>query len=365
MNAGDTHIHLNQYRTCLGALRREFRRARPLPAVSFYLFGMGPRRKLIYQAGALTDALTGERLYAWQVQAETILPSEYRVILDLPDGSRVHIWEDETGIRLEDGGAPCLLSSGPLNLPRFEPHRYAPVLRVLHQEILVNILNGAPLPNFFVYPKPWYRDAAMMAMVLRQTANLHLIRDWILGLREPYDRNNAGECEADNLGQALYLVSLVTDASHLLVPAVLAELPRFEVSDYLKGNTDFAEHPLYQTKWARFGLAALGLPDPYQVPVFPDSYSSLFWWDYRDRHAPGWRFSELDYPYLDWAEAHFYAETSAPLGDRDYPLSWESRASQANYAALARLSPAYVAEQLAAPHTWHAAEMFLYLLSAG
>jgi hypothetical protein len=26
------------------------------------------------------------------------------------------------------------------------------------------------------------------------------------GLREPYDRNNAGETEADNLGQALYLV---------------------------------------------------------------------------------------------------------------------------------------------------------------
>jgi hypothetical protein len=237
------------------------------------------------------------------------------------------------------------------------------VLRVLHQEILVNILDGLPLPNFFVYPKPWYRDAAMMAMVLRHTGNLPLIREWILSLREPYDHNNAGESEADNLGQALYLVSLVADASHPLVPAVLAELPRWQVKDYIQGRSDFAEHPIYQTKWIKFGLQALGLPDPYQVPIFPDSYSSLFWWAYQDRHTPAWRFSELDYPYLDWAEAHFYNETSAPLGDRDYPLSWEARASQADYAALACLSPAYVSEQLAAPHTWHAAEMFLYLLA--
>lgn len=32
-----------------------------------------------------------------------------------------------------------------------------------------------------------------------------------MGLSEVYDRNNKGETEADNLGQALYLVSLVSE----------------------------------------------------------------------------------------------------------------------------------------------------------
>ena len=240
-------------------------------------------------------------------------------------------------------------------------HPYAPILRVLHQEILVNILDGLPLPNFFVYRRPWLRDGAMMAMVLRQTGNLDLIRAWILGLREPYDRNNAGETEADNLGQALYLVSLVSGASHPLVASVLAELPRFEVDEHIRGRSDFAEHPVYQTKWAKFGLASLGLPDPYRVPLVPDSYSALFWWDYRDRHVPGERFRGSDYPYLNWAEAHFHGEAGAPLGDLDYPLTWEANASQAEYAALASFLPAHAAEKLAAPHTWHAAEMFLCL----
>jgi GH15 family glucan-1,4-alpha-glucosidase len=59
--------------------------------------------------------------------------------------------------------------------------------------------------TLFVYPKAWLRDAAMMGMAFEATGNLHVIREWILGLREVYDRNNAGEEEADNLGQALYL----------------------------------------------------------------------------------------------------------------------------------------------------------------
>ena len=323
---------------------------------------MGPRRKLFYHAGVLHDALNGEMLRAWTVSQEIILPAEYRVVLRTSGGEEVQVWEDEDGIWLEEGGQRRRLDGGRMVLPGFEGHPYAPILRVLHQEILVNILAGLPLPNFFVYPRPWLRDGAMMAMVLRQTGNLDLIRAWILGLREPYDRNNAGETEADNLGQALYLVSLVSDASHPLVASVLKELLRYEVDDYIRGRSDFTEHPVYQTKWAKFGLASLGLPDPYQVPLLPDSYSALFWWDYRDCHVPGERFQGSDYPYLNWAEAHFHGEAGAPLGDLDYPLTWEANASQADYAALASLLPAYAAEKLAAPHTWHAAEMFLCLI---
>jgi hypothetical protein len=39
----------------------------------------------------------------------------------------------------------------------------------------------------------------MMCMRLERTGNLGLVKDWILTLREPFDCNNAGVCEPDNL----------------------------------------------------------------------------------------------------------------------------------------------------------------------
>ena len=151
------------------------------------------------------------------------------------------------------------------------------------------MIDGLPVPNHFVYEKPWYRDAALMAMCLQATGNLDAIRDWVMKLDVPYDQNNAGEIEADNLGEALFLISLISNKDHPLVNKILRELPKCEVhSDqglYLKGRSDFAEHAVYQTKWAEFGLRSLGLNDPYTIPAIADSYSSLFWMDYRDRHA--------------------------------------------------------------------------------
>ena len=232
---------------------------------------------------------------------------------------------------------------------------------MLHQEILVNIVDGRPLPNYMVYSKPWYRDGAMVAMVLKETGNLDLIRDWVLRLREPFDRNNGGVEEADNPGQVLYLASLFTDRAHPIVKAALEALPRFQTEDYLSGPTDFSKHPVYQTKWAKFGLAALGLQDPYHIPPLADSYSSLFWWASKGEHVPMPSKPSLDYPYLTWAEDHFHGTRAGPVGNRDYPLTWEARASQARYEGMRSLSPDYTRLKLAAPHTWHAAEMFLLL----
>jgi len=59
-----------------------------------------------------------------------------------------------------------------VKLPTFEGHRYGRVLRVLHQELLVNVTPAGPVPNFFVYSRPWYRDGAMMALAFRETGNL-------------------------------------------------------------------------------------------------------------------------------------------------------------------------------------------------
>jgi hypothetical protein len=241
------------------------------------------------------------------------------------------------------------------------------VMRVLHQELLVNVTPTGPVPNFLVYPRPWYRDGAMMALAFRRTGNLDLIRDWILSLREPCDRNNAGENEADNLGQALFLVSLVSDTNHPLVAKIQAELPKFvvqqEQAKFIRGRSDFAEHPVYQTKWLKYGLRALGLPDEFTIPLIADGYSALFWMDYHEAYVPG-RDSDdrVNYPYLGWACDHFHHQQRSPISDRDYPLTWEAKASQARYQGMALVSDEFVQQRLSAPHTWHAAEALLYLL---
>ena len=363
---------LAAYRAELDAFRKEFGGARELPDVRFFLFGMGQRAKFIYRDGRLLDARIGKVVKEWRIKSDIIVPPDYRVILETADGGRVSIAEDEEAVWIEDGNRRVAVEGtrAAVKLPSFAGHRYAQVLRVLHQELLVNITTAGPVPNFFVYAKPWYRDGAMMAMAFRETDNLGLIRDWILGLCEPFDRNNGGMTEPDNLGQALFLVSLVSDRNHPLVPKVLAELPRFEregpQGKYICGKSDFAEHPVYQTKWLKYGLRALGLPDNYAVPRVADSYSALFWMDYRDAHVEG---KDSDnrgaYPYLGWACDHFHGRKKSPIGNRDYPLTWEQHASQAKYAALAVLDPVYVEQKLSTPHTWHAAEVFLYVLKNG
>lgn len=363
-------LRLEEYRAELDRFRSEFGGARDLPDRPFFLFGMGQRTKLLYKSGTLSNARSGEVIRRWKIAREFILPPAYAVILHLPGGDSAQIVEDEQAVGVVEGDRRWIVpgTESRVRLPTFEGARFPRLLRVLHQELLVNITPVGPVPNFFVYDRPWYRDAAMMALAFRETGNLDCLRPWILGLREPFDRNNAGETEADNLGQVLFLVSLVSNTNHPVVARVLGELPRFERTGpqgrYIEGRTDFAAHPVYQTKWLKFGLRALGLPDPYTVPAMPDSYGALFWMDYRDQHLPGRDADDRsNYPYLGWACDHFHGTKKSPISNRDYPLTWESHASQANYAGLRALDPVYEDQKLAAPHTWHAAEVFLYLLA--
>lgn len=69
-----------------------------------------------------------------------------------------------------------------------------------------------------------------------------------------------------------------------------------------------------------------------------------------------------DYPYLTWAGSHHSVQKKGKLSDRDYPLTWEAKASQADYRGMDLIDPAYARERLCTPHTWHAAEAFLDLL---
>jgi hypothetical protein len=358
------------YRAELEEFRKEYGGSRELPNVPFFLFGMGQRPKFLYRGGKLVDLRNGVVAGQWKVKSEVILPAEYRVVITKEDGSKMQIVEDEIAVWITDATNRMTMNKTdvPVKLPAFPDHKYSQILRVLHQELLVNITAAGPVPNLFVYKKPWYRDGAMMGMVLQKTGNLRSIRDWIMHLNDPFDRNNAGETEPDNLGQALYLISLVSDKKHSLVPAIALATRQFEHESpngkYISGRTDFTEHPVYQTKWLKYGMRSLGLNDSFAVPEITDSYSALFWMDYRDAHV----ISNKDakdrekYPYLGWANDHFNRTKKSPISNRDYPLTWEQDASQADYNGLAMLDQAYIDQKLAAPHTWHAAEIFLYLL---
>jgi len=336
-----------------------------LPRQAFYLFGMGPQRqKLLYRDGVLYDLFTGEVLQRWDVASESILPDEYSVSIQTTDRDAVNIYEDEEGVWLHEESYPQPLTSAPVQLPRFDDEWHGAMLRALHQEILVNILPAGPLPNLLVYDRPCYAGAAAVCMCLEKTGNLGLVRDWALGLDQPFD-SVCGNAEPDNLGQALYIISLFADAGHPLVAAVLGALDEFRRDDYITGMTNGDEHPVYQTKWLKFGLRSLGLEDTFQVPPLYDSYSALFWMDYKESYvrgpSVGSHAGELR-PYLAWAEAHFHGWDPPEWAQRDgYPLTWECEATGAHYERMAVVNSEHVERRIAAPHSWQAAEMFLYL----
>jgi hypothetical protein len=172
--------------------------------------------------------------------------------------------------------------------------------------------------------------------------------------------------EADNLGQVLYMISLVGDRRHPLVETVLRALPDCQRDGHIVGRTDYADHPVFQTKWVKCGLRALGLDDTLKVPAVYDAYSALFWMDFKDQHVHGPRFDARNgqlFPYLAWAEAHFYgAEPPMEPHEGSTPLSWEEKATDAEFWRMAPISQKMARSQLCMPHGWHAAEMFLYFM---
>jgi DUF1680 family protein len=363
---------LKKYVDQLSEFEKEFR-SRELPDIEFFLFGMGNRTKLLYKDGVLKNAISGEIIKQWPVKRDLIIPNEYKVEIETLTDVFITIYEDENGVYIKEGRKNERVdgTNATIKLPTFVGHKYSEILKVLNHEILINIVDSKPVPNFIVYNKPWRRDAAMMAMCLEETGNLNLIKDWVLNLNEPYDRNNEGNTEPDNLGQTLYLLSLFSDENHPLVKTILEAAKEFEVKDdnglYIKGSSDFHETPVYQTKWMKYGLRALGMDDPYSIPKIHDDYSSLFWWDYKDNYLEGTtdaydQWNDDKYPYIGWAADNFHGKKRNPISNRLYPLTWEQEASQAKYENLDIIDEVYVTEKISAPHTWHAAEVFLYLL---
>lgn len=356
---------LQDYRKSRDELKRLFPAARGVYNQRFYVFGMGPRPKMYYENKALRHADSGEVIRKWEVDRDIIVPSEHAVVIRDVNGYETMIKEDAEGIWMEDvnSGTKQPLSSMPINLPAFEDHKFGPVLRVLQQEFLVNIVNGVPLPNLFAYKEPSYRDAAMVCMALEKTGNLPLVSDWILRLREPFDKLSGVE-EPDNLGQLLYMISLVSDSSHRAVRQVRDAAARYTVGSHIEGSTDGGPKPVYQTKWMKFGLKSLGMHDPYEIPQAEDPYAELVWWDFLpEGGVQGASAPDQNFPYLGWARAHYFRDRAGALfNSEDTPLSWESGSDKAAYAGMAVVDGRYENRKSCSPHAWHAAEMFLYIL---
>jgi len=362
----DMAAKLSEYRKQRDELKKLLPEVKDVYNQRFFAFGMGQRTKFYYENRALRNATTGEVIRKWEVDRDIIVPSEYAVVIMDMDGLETVIREDSEGIWMEDvlSGTRQALSSEPVKLPTFDDHKFGLVLRVLHQEILVNILaGGEPTPNLFAYKNAWYRDAAMTCMALEKTGNIMQVKDWILRLKEPFDKNNGVE-EPDNLGQVLYMVSLVSDSTHRVVKKVREAAARYTVDKHIEGPTDGSPKPVYQTKWMKFGLKCLGMDDPYEIPQVADPYADLVWWAYLpEGGAKGQSTPNHDYPYLGWAQAHYYRDTAGALFNKeDSPLTWEINASKADYDGMGVVASKYKDTKTCAPHSWQAAEMFLYIL---
>lgn len=343
------------------------------PEKQFYIFGMGNREKFIYkEGGSLIKFDTNEIVCTWDVKREKFLFDRYMVVIWTNDDKTFLISENSYGAYIHDitNGEKKLvrtLCTGEyINLPDFEDYEYPEQLRILHQEILVSFLGDKPVPNIYTYKKPWYRDSAMMALVLEKTKNLHLIKKWALEVKSLYDKNNKGNCEPDNLGQLAFVLSYFVGKNYPLIAEIYNEAERIAEGGLLRGLTDYGVHEIYSTLWLRLAFDRLGIrADFIKIPEEFDSYARMFWMDKKDIETATPFSNEYNewYPYLSWAVYHFNGdEIPKELLKVKYPMSWEICASEADYEAIAPLSEEYARNKCSAPHSWHAAEMFMYLI---
>lgn len=331
-----------------------------------FFFGMGNRKKYVYRNGVLRDA-ENEKVYKrFDVDKELIIPNKYTVLIKTKEGKFYKIVEDKDAVKIigEDSNNILPDTDIKMKLASFDKYEYSEILSVLYQEILFNIKDGVIYPNIFVYDDVWYRDSAMGAMVLEKTGNIDLISDWILSIDSIYDKSN-GEEENDNLGELLYLLSLVTDKDNEMVKKVIDKADKIKIQDengkYISNRTDFSNRPDYQTDWLNFGLSKFDIDLDYNYKK-TDGYSNLLWFTNQETdNLEIYKFKK-EYPYRGYAQRHLMGE-DAPIyvSNQLYPLSWENSATRADYSKLTVLSDYFVNNRIGPTHVWSAAELFLLL----
>jgi len=350
---------------------------------TLFFFGMGNRTKLMFKLkgndGILEDLTHGKELFHYNgVRKVKIEPSNYRTSMELADGKKCDVFENEIGVfrRIDKTVSIIDGTHAMVKLPTFNSNPFGKVLRVLLHDVLFNVENGKVYPNIFVYDKPWLRDAAMAGMVLEKTGNTQLVENWVQGMDTLYDLQNGGAREMDNLGEFLYLKSLFpVTKNDKSIDKVCSEIKRHVVcrngKTYIAGLVDFQPNDQYITTFASVGMDKVGVKHHLTEAMDKGVYDDLLWFSDSVSHnrsivriIKDWKIARsgvYDFPYLDWARGHYYDTWNLPFSNSNLILSWEANATSANYEGMRRISTASADKKVAFPHTWTAAEMFLRL----
>lgn len=325
--------------------------------LSFYLFGMGGRNKYIFNDGKLIS-LDGKIIYD-KIKKYKIIPNMYTVVFENNKGEVGKIYEDSNGIFLEIAGKIKTLDDTDIKLYDFSSYKYPNVMKVLYSELLFNIKDNMFRPNILVYDNVWYRDAAIGAMVLEKTNQIDLISEGIRKIDSIYDNQN-GTNEADNLGEVLYLVSLIDNPDYDLINNIINEAHRISVNNHIEGSTDSSKMYYYQNIWYQFGLSKLGIDNDLNFPDEVDSYTAGTWW-YKKYEHNTLLYDDIKFPYLSWAQYHNTHSGNIYISGSIYPLSYEAGASMADYSKLSIIDKKLVSRKNSPTHVWTAAEMLLFL----
>ena len=334
----------------------------------YYYFGFANRRKLLYKPGLLMDINTKEVLYEFEEEERLIIPNIYTVLVKTTSNDYIKIYEDESGVHYSINKKSNIVEGTDLKLElyNFDNQTYQQLKKELYGEILFNIKDSTIYPNIIVYEKPWYRDAAITSMVLKQTNNTNLITEWIDNITELYDNNNGYE-EPDNLGELLYLISTQENKNEELIDRIEEEAQRLAEDNpngyYLYGKTDFTDQHLYQNLWYKLGIEKVGRKNYFDLDSIPeDDYSKGAWWSTYKTSVFNNLNSNYEYPYLSYAIRHKQKQGNIIINSQLYPLSWEKNASHAKYENYQGISNTMYDTNTSVLHTWSAAELLLFIM---
>ena len=372
----------------------------------FFSFGMGDRKKMIYKKGKLIDLKTKQVIRSFDFTHEMIIPNMYTVLLLDQAGRITRIYEDETGVHIEKGrmakiwedwnnynqweddrlnnretklveniaSETITTSKNKINLPNFEDSKVGRVLKVLHQEVLVNIDHGKPRTTLMAKTNEsgLYREGMMAAMVLEETKNTWLFENWMKQIGSIYDcRNklekNEPKCveSADNPGQLLYLLGAITNNRQDLINKIRTEVKQKAIDGEFTGKVDEEEMGYYPTALLINGGRKNRIELGYDFNLGkPDKYLGLTWWlnDYKE--AKHGNIVDPMHPAKEWASVHqepgHYGLTT--ILDEAYPLTFDGELTEAEAEEQKLINEHYSHEK--GPRLssiWHASEMFLML----
>lgn len=372
----------------------------------FFSFGMGDRKKMIYKKGKLIDLKTKQVIRSFDFTHEMIIPNMYTVLLLDQAGQITRIYEDETGVHIEKGrmakiwedwnnynqweddrlnnretrlveniaSETITTSKNKINLPNFEDSKVGRVLKVLHQEVLVNIDHGKPRTTLMARTNEsgLYREGMVAAMVLEKTNNTWLFEDWMKQISSIYDcRNklekNEAKCteSADNPGQLLYLLGAITNSRQDLTNKIKAEVKQKVVNGEFVGEVDGEKMGYYPTALLINGARKNKIDLGYDFNLGKaDKYLGLTWWlnDYKE--AKHGNIVDPMHPAKEWASVHqepgHYGLTT--ILDEVYPLTFDGELTKTEAEEQKIINEHYSHEKgPKLSSIWHASEMFLML----